>query len=190
MTRVGRKNLTTSRVKSIIGRISGAWGHVFRRHTLCLWLTIRGGRIRVAHPRKHQTRVSRQKSGGYPVAAGETNPGESACPSVSLLLFPLRSFFVSSFSIIRSVLLLPAFHSFRSLWISFLSAAANSSSWKNKFCKLWRFSFDVSKWILKYVEGTTVYRALGVREPGQPLLFAVYNYWDACNFVCYTALAA
>lgn len=136
MTRVGRKNLTTSRVKSIIGRISGAWGHVFRRHTLCLWLTIRGGRIRVAHPRKHQTRVSRQKSGGYPVAAGETNPGESACPSVSLLLFPLRSFFVSSFSIIRSVLLLPAFHSFRSLWISFLSAAANSSSWKNKFCKL------------------------------------------------------
>lgn len=92
MTRVGRKNLTMNRVKSIIGRISGAWGHVFRRHTLCLWLTIRGGRIRVAHPRKHQTRVSRQKSGGYPVAAGETNPGESACPSVSLLLFPLHFF--------------------------------------------------------------------------------------------------
>lgn len=97
MTRVGRKNLTTSRVKSIIGRISGAWGHVFRRHTLCLWLTIRGGRIRVAHPRKHQTRVSRQKSGGYPVAAGETNPRESACPSVSLLLFPLHSFFCIEF---------------------------------------------------------------------------------------------
>lgn len=81
-----KKNLASGRVKSIIGRISGAWGGTYFDDTpFCLWLTIRGGRIRVAHPRKHQTRVSRQKSGGYPVATRRNQP--RGIPPLYLLLF-------------------------------------------------------------------------------------------------------
>lgn len=93
------------------GELAAPGGTYFDDTPFCLWLTIRGGRIRVAHPRKHQTRVSRQKSGGYPVATRRNQP--RGIPPISFFLFSLAASLLSRFYLYRVSPIIRSVCSFR-----------------------------------------------------------------------------